>query len=58
MLDKLPGLCQNKVTKGKEKEIKKMMTWEVEELYDDYCFECEENGIEPKPINQWWEELI
>ena len=34
------------------------MTWEVEELYDDYCFECEENGIEPKPINQWWEELI
>lgn len=34
------------------------MTWEVEELYDNYRFECEENGIEPKPINQWWEELI
>ena len=35
-----------------------MMTCEVEILYDDYCFECEEQGIEPKPMAVWWEELI
>jgi hypothetical protein len=35
-----------------------MMTCEVELMYDDYCEECEQNGIEPKPIKQWWEELI
>lgn len=35
-----------------------MMTWEVQEMYDDYCYDCEELGIEPKPIEIWWEELV
>lgn len=35
-----------------------MMTCEVEILYDDYRWECEQNGVEPKPIEQWWEELV
>jgi hypothetical protein len=26
-------------------------------MYDDYCYECEEKGIEPKDIKTWWEEL-
>ena len=35
-----------------------MMTCEVEALYDDYCYECEQDGINPKSLEQWWEELI
>lgn len=27
---------------------------EVELLYDDYCWECQAEGIVPKPIAQWW----
>lgn len=34
-----------------------MMTYEVEELYDDYCWDCEEKGIEPKSIHEWWAEM-
>lgn len=35
-----------------------MMLCEIEILYDDYCWECKEDGIEPKPMEQWWEELV
>ena len=35
-----------------------MMTCEIETLYDDYCYECEQDGINPKSLEQWWEELI
>ena len=34
-----------------------MMNWEVEILYDDYCYECEQKGIEPKDIKTWWDEM-
>ena len=34
-----------------------MKVWEVEIEYDDYCYECEKKGIEPKDIETWWEEL-
>lgn len=35
-----------------------MMTCEIEILYDEYREECEENGIEPKSMMQWWKELV
>lgn len=34
-----------------------MMTYEVELMYDDYCYECKCKGITPKPILEWWAEL-
>lgn len=36
-----------------------MLTWsDIEILYDDYCYECEQLGIEPiADINEWWESL-
>lgn len=35
-----------------------MMTCEVEILYSDYLWECEQNGVEPiKDINEWWDTL-
>lgn len=34
-----------------------MTTYEIETMYDDYCDECEELGIDPKPIDIWWEEI-
>ena len=34
-----------------------LMRWEVEEMYDDYCWECKEEGREPKSLEDWWEEL-
>ena len=63
MLDKTPGLWYYNIRKREGKPTKperkkKMMTYEVENLYDDYCWECEQNGIEPKPIEQWWKELV
>ena len=57
-IDKPGNSCYTIITKGKEKEIKKMMTCEVEILYDDYRWECEQNGVEPKLMEQWWEELV
>ena len=35
-----------------------MKMWEVETMYDDYCYECKELGIEPLPVAEWWEELV
>lgn len=34
-----------------------MARWEVEHWYDEYCYECEQEGIEPKDIETWWDEL-
>jgi len=34
-----------------------MARWEVEHWYDEYCYECEQKGIEPKDIDTWYEEL-
>lgn len=34
-----------------------MMTWEVEQMYDEYCYECEQNNTAPLSINEWWEGL-
>jgi hypothetical protein len=34
-----------------------MMICEVEILYDDYRWECEQDGIEPKSIEEWWAEM-
>lgn len=33
-----------------------MLKWEIELMYDDYCYECEIKGIEPKDIETWWED--
>ena len=32
---------------------------EIQLMYDDYCEECKENGIEPqfKTPQEWWESL-
>ena len=35
-----------------------MSNAEIEILYDEYREECEEQGITPKPIKQWWDELV
>lgn len=35
-----------------------MEMWEIEELYDEYCWECEAEGIEPLPPKEWWESLV
>ena len=35
-----------------------MMNCEVELWYDEYVEECKEQGITPKSIAQWWEELV
>ena len=34
-----------------------MMTWEVEQMYDEYCYECGQNSTTPLDINTWWEGL-
>lgn len=34
-----------------------MMTWEVEQMYDAYCEECEKKNIEPMDIHTWWDTL-
>ena len=34
-----------------------MMTWEVEQMYDEYCYECKQNNTTPLDINTWWEGL-
>lgn len=39
-------------------EIKMLMRCEVEEMYDEYRWECEEKGLEPKSLEDWWEELV
>lgn len=31
-----------------------MQKWEIDEIYDDYCWECEYDGIEPLPFDEWW----
>lgn len=35
-----------------------MMTGEVELWYDDYCYECQCNGVIPMSMNDWWEALV
>lgn len=34
-----------------------MATYEVELLYDEYCMDCYAEGITPKSMVQWWEEM-
>ena len=34
-----------------------MMTWEVEKMYDEYCYECKQNNNTALDINTWWEGL-
>jgi hypothetical protein len=33
-----------------------MMLWEIEELYDEYLWDCEEQGIEPITFGEWMDE--
>lgn len=34
-----------------------MQKWEIDEVYDDYCWECRYDGIEPLPFEEWWKEF-
>ena len=34
-----------------------MMLCEIEIEYDDYRWECEQEGIEPLSMEEWWEGL-
>jgi hypothetical protein len=31
-----------------------MQKWEIDEVYEDYCWDCEYDGIEPLPFDEWW----
>lgn len=42
---------------GIEREVNEMATYEVELLYDEYCMDCYAEGITPKSMVQWWEEM-
>ena len=35
-----------------------MPNWKIEIIYDEYCWECEQEGITPKSMADWWEEQI
>ena len=35
-----------------------LMRCEVEEMYDEYRWECEEEGLESKSLEDWWNELV
>ena len=54
----MPGSVLYLNHKRDKGEIKMLMNCEVEEMYDEYRWECEEEGLKPKSLEDWWNELV